>query len=321
MNWLITGGCGFIGTNLVKMLLKESKNKIRVLDNFFQGKKEDLSLISEFKIFKDDCVPNFSSKIQLIEADILNLDIAHKITRNVDVVVHLAGNTGVQPSIENPRFDCNNNIIGLLNYLEAAKENNVKRFIYSSSSAAVGEQIPPINELMPSKPLSPYGASKLSGEGYCHAYYNSFSLNTIVLRFGNVYGPGSKRKESVIAKFIKKIINDEIIEVYGDGNQTRDFIYVDDLVEAIIACSEKENIGGEIFQIANNKEVTINEIIKYIKTSFSHKKLKVEYLGKRVGDIEKIYADITKANNLLEWSPKVSLSEGIKLTSEYFIKQ
>ena len=248
MNWLITGGCGFIGLNLIRILLDDEKNQIRVIDNLSESNKSDLKNISNFKEISKDKIPNFDQDIQFIEGDICDPLLAISVSKNTDIIVNLAANTGVQPSIENPRKDCEVNIIGTLNYLEAARVNKVKKFILSSSSAAVGQKIPPINEEMPAKPLSPYGASKLAGEAYCSAYFTSFLVDTVVLRFGNVYGPGSIYKESVIAKFIKKIIKNEVIEIYGDGEQTRDFIYIDDLVSAIILSATKDKIAQELCQ-------------------------------------------------------------------------
>ena len=323
MNWLITGGCGFIGLNLIRILLKDEKNQIRIIDNLSVSNKCDLKNISDFKEIQKDNILNFEKDIQFIEGDICDPLLAIRVAKHADIIVNLAANTGVQPSIENPRKDCEVNIIGTLNYLEAARVNKVKKFILSSSSAAVGQKIPPINEEMPAKPLSPYGASKLASEAYCSAYFNSFLVDTVVLRFGNVYGPGSIYKQSVIAKFIKKIIKNEVIEIYGDGEQTRDFIYIDDLVSAIILSATKDKIGGEIFQIANNIEVTINEIIAMLKiyanNHIENIVVKIEYCGERAGDIKKIYSDTSKVRNALNWEPKCSMNEGIENTFLYFL--
>ena len=148
-----------------------------------------------------------------------------KVAKGIDTIIHLAANTGVGPSIEKPQVDMSVNIIGTFNYLEASRVNKISKFIFASSGAPIGEVEPPIHEEIPPHPLSPYGASKLAGEGYCSAYKNTFGIETVVLRFGNVYGPGSINKSSVVAKFIRKAINGDILEIYGDGMQTRDFIY------------------------------------------------------------------------------------------------
>ena len=156
------------------------------------------------------------------------------------------------------------NVIGTFNMLEAARQNNVKKFIFASSGATIGEVEPPIHEEKVPRPVSPYGASKLAGEAYCSAYYLSFGIKTVSLRFANVYGPLSKHKNSVVAKFLKQAFSGETLEIYGDGSQTRDFIYIDDLIQAIIL-SVKSDVGGEVFQIATFKETTVDEIAKKIK--------------------------------------------------------
>jgi UDP-glucose 4-epimerase len=254
MKWLITGGCGFIGRNLVKNLTDEEGHFIRVMDNLSVGTRKDLSNVCDF-IEADVSALNSDpdSKTELIVGDILDSDLAVKAAQGMDVIVHLAANTGVAPSVENPRLDCEKNVFGTLNMLEAARINQMNRFIFASSGAPAGECEPPIHEEMPPHPVSPYGASKLSGEGYCSAYFHTFGINTVCLRFGNVYGPLSGHKDSVVAKFIKHIMEGKPLEIYGDGSQTRDFIFTDDLIKAIRLAAQIDNIGGEIFQIATSR--------------------------------------------------------------------
>jgi len=241
--WLVTGGCGFIGCNLIKRLISEGAAHIRILDNLSVGTRSDLSRVCTFT---ESCVeelhnvppssiltPHFSP-VHLLVGDIRDPDTCLAAAHGTDIIVHLAANTGVAPSVENPRMDMEINVIGTLNMLEAARQSSVKRFIFASSGAPVGECEPPIHEELAPHPVSPYGASKLAGEGYCSAYYRTFSIETVSLRFGNVYGPLSSHKSSIVAKFIRQALAGEVCEIYGDGNQTRDFIYIDDLVEAII---------------------------------------------------------------------------------------
>src|SRR5262249_36747261 len=175
-------------------------------------------------------------------------------------VVHLAANPGVGPSVADPRADCVTNVIGTLNYLEACRHAGVRRFVFASSGAPVGECEPPIHEELPAHPVSPYGASKLAGEAYCSAYRRTFGLETVVLRFGNCYGPLSSHKGSVVAKFIRAAIAGEPWEIYGDGRQTRDFIFVDDVADAIIRGATADGVGGEVFQIATSAETTVLEL-------------------------------------------------------------
>ena len=326
--WLITGGCGFIGVNLVKKLLSiNPKVGIRILDNLSVGTKDDLRKICSFKEVSSSEIKNGPSNVELVVGDIRDKDVCISSTKGIDIVVHLAANTGVAPSVEDPLSDMEVNIIniiGTFNMLEAARRNNVEKFIFASSGAPLGEVKPPIHEEIAPKPVSPYGASKLSGEAYCSAYYRTFGLNTIALRFGNVYGPYSKHKSSVVAKFFKRALSGQPLEIYGDGNQTRDFIYIDDLIQAILLSAKANKIGGEVFQIATFKETTVNEIAQKIKEIVEQKrriKVKIIHTKPRVGDVKRNYSDISKAKKLLGYSPKYSLEKGLLKTFEYFLHE
>ena len=322
LNWLITGGCGFIGRNLVKNLINEGDHYIRIVDNLSVGTKDDLSQVCQFKEANASALLIESSAVDLVEADILDADLSMKVAKNMDIIVHLAANTGVGPSVENPKKDCETNIIGMLNYLEASRYNKIKRFIFASSGAPAGEVIPPIHEELPPHPVSPYGASKLAGEGYCSAYFRTFGVETVALRFGNVYGPFSSKKDSVVAKFIKKALNNKALKIYGDGTQTRDFIYIEDLVQALRLAAEKEHIGGEIFQIATNRETTVNELTDII-VSVLHdeglKNIEIENKSKRLGDVLRNFSDTTKAKKMLKWQANTGLYDGIQKTISWFL--
>ena len=322
MNWVITGGCGFIGTSLIKTLIKESNHNIRVLDNLTTGTRDDLSEACVYSEVSTNNIDKFNG-IELIVGDILDEDLAVKVTKNADTIIHLAANTGVGPSVENPRADCMANVIGTFNYLEAARINTVPRFIFASSGAPAGEVEPPIHEELPPHPVSPYGASKLAGEGYCSAYYKTFNIQTVMLRFGNVYGPGSLHKSSIVAKFIRQALNKETLEIYGDGAQTRDFIYIDDLIHALRLAVTTENIGGEAFQIASNQETTVGEITnKMVKILNQNGVNDINVINgeTRLGDVKRNYSDTSKAKNRLGWQPKMNQDEGLKKTVEYFVK-
>jgi len=259
----------------------------------------------------------------LIVDDIRDADLALRVCEGVDAVVHLAANTGVMPSIENPRADCLTNVIGTFNYLEACRQNGVEKFIIASSGAPLGEQSPPIHEEMVPRPISPYGASKLCGEAYCSVYFWSFGVETVALRFGNVYGPYSIHKGSVVAKFIKHILAGEQLPIYGDGTQTRDFIYVDDVVDAIILALETPAIGGEVFQIATHREHTVVEVAEVLN------RLAKKHLGRcgevvfeqeRRGEVKRNYSDVSKAKRVLGFNPHFSLEEGMETTFLWFLK-
>ena len=326
LNWLITGGCGFIGRNLIKNLVDEGNHYIRVIDNLSVGTKSDLSQVCTFKEIsaKNDLLTTSTPSIDLIIGDILNADLAVQITNDIDVIVHFAANTGVGPSVENPRKDCETNVIGTFNYLEAARLNSVKRFVFASSGAPAGEVEPPIHEELPPHPVSPYGASKLAGEGYCSAYYLTFGIETVCLRFGNVYGPLSSNKDSVVAKFIKKTLNNETLDIYGDGSQTRDFIFIEDLIHAVCLAVEKKNVGGEIFQIATNTETSVNEMAEKLVSIFDRKgfgNIKIEMTDTRLGDVKRNFSDTSKAARVLEWTSKTDLNKGLKKTVDWFLSR
>jgi UDP-glucose 4-epimerase len=326
MNWFITGGCGFIGTTLIARLLldTDAKHNIRILDNLSTGTRADLASVSSFSEVENfNHVSEAFKGVELIVGDILDESLAYKVTKNIDVIVHLAANTGVGPSVEDPRLDCFTNVIGTFNYLDAARVNNIPRFIFASSGAPAGEVEPPIHEELPPHPVSPYGASKLAGEGYCSAYNKSFGIDTVMLRFGNVYGPGSLHKSSVVAKFIRQALDGEVLELFGDGSQTRDFIYIDDLIDALILSSEISGIGGEAFQIASGMETTVGEMtsnLVKVMQEYGVSNIKVVNGNNRLGDVKRNYSDTSKAKQMLNWQPKVSQKEGLIKTVEYFVK-
>lgn len=323
--WLITGGCGFIGSSLIRSLMRSGDSRVRVIDSLCVGTRDDLAAACRFSEEDPDrlSAESWSSgePCQLVVGDIGNLDIANQLCAGADVVVHLAANAGVAQSVQDPRFDCLTNVVGTLNYLEASRRNNVKRFIFASSGAAVGECEPPIDEQKVSRPVSPYGASKSAGEGYCSAYYRTYGLETVCLRFGNVYGPGSKHKSSVVAKFIKQILNGEALEIYGDGGQSRDYLYIDDLVKAVLAASERESVGGEVFQIATSRETTVLELLEKLRRiakSQGRDDVKVSHLAPRTGDVRRNFSDTGKAARMLGWGASTSLDAGLRNTFDSF---
>lgn len=320
-NWLITGGCGFIGRNLIAYLLKNYADiNIRVLDNLSVGSKDDLGSVCDFKMEEIDNVSAPFKGVVLVQGDIRNPQDCFNSAKGIDTVVHLAANTGVQPSMDNPRLDLESNVLGVFNMLEAARQHKVHKFIFASSGAPLGEVTPPINEEIVAKPISPYGASKLAGEAYCQVYGKSFGLKTVVFRFGNVYGPRSGHKASIVAKFFKNAYNKMPLEIYGDGNQTRDFVYVEDLLEAFIL-ADKADVAGEIFQIATYRETTVNEIANLIKKILKeHEGIDVEIIHtqERVGDMKRNFSDISKARRILGFEPRHDIAQGLLKTYSFF---
>lgn len=320
---LITGGCGFIGTSLIEYLIADNPSiSIRILDNFSHGSPQDLAEVAAFKSASAETCGQHKG-IVLIEGDIRDMNSVLRCTKGITGIVHLAANTGVGPSVEDPRLDMECNVIGTFNLLEAARLNDVKRFVFASSGAPVGEVDPPIHEEIAPHPVSPYGASKLACEGYCSAYARTFGLHTVGLRFGNVYGPRSKKKTSVVAKFIRQALAGQICEIYGDGNQTRDFIYISDLVQAI-ALALKFESGGEIFQIATGIERTVLEVAQLISGELLKSTgvtMKLSHGTARTGDVLRNFSDTTKAQTQLGWKPMMNIKEGIAATIDYFRKE
>ncbi len=329
-SWLITGGCGFIGTSLIQSLVRdESAPLIRVLDNLTGGNRDDLGRVCNFvetdiSGLESHPPQNASEpcKVELVVGDIRDVNATENVCKGIDTIVHLAASTSIRPSLKDPRFDMESNVIGTLNMLEGARKNGVKRFIFASSGAPAGEVEPPIHEELAPKPVSPYGASKLAGEGYCSAYFGSFGIETVALRFGNVYGPGSSHKSSVVAKFIKKAMAGERLEIYGDGNQTRDFVYIGDLIRAIRTAASVEGVGGEVFQIATSSETTILELLEELLPLLSLHGIDgvdIFHSEVRPGDVRRNYSDTSKAKRMLGWQAEVSVTEGIGRTIEWFV--
>lgn len=316
--WLVTGGCGFIGRNLIAELVREGGHEIVALDNQQVGTAADLeaALVG--------CRPHSSSSVRVVTADIREAGALASACLDRDVIVHLAANTGVVPSIEDPRADCISNVMGTLNCLEAARHGAAARFVFASSGAPLGVVEPPMHEEKAARPCSPYGASKLAGEGYCSAYWHSYGLETVALRFGNVYGPHSSHKTSVVARFVQQALDGEPLIVNGDGNQTRDFIYVGDLVEAIRRAAAVPDIGGHVFQIATSQETTVLELASaLVEVLHEHgiADVGLRHGPGRIGDVRRNFSDTTKARRLLTWEARTSLRGGLARTVAWFLDE
>lgn len=306
MRWLVTGGCGFIGTNLVKYIFNNDKKaKVTIVDNLVVGKKENAHPLAV-----------------LVTGNVTDGHLALRICDHIDIVVHLAANTGVLPSIEDPALDCYSNVIGTFNYLEAARRSGVKKFIFASSGgAAVGNKTPPINEEIVPAPISPYGASKVSGEAYCSAYHGAYGLATYALRFSNVYGPHSEiKKGNLIPNFIMAAINKKQFRIYGDGSQTRDFIYVEDLVSAIALVAASDCGGGEIFQVATGKPTSVLGIVECLN-GITGDYVDVTFDAPRAGEVKNNYLDISKIKKVLGFVPKIDIRIGLERTFAWFLEK
>jgi UDP-glucose 4-epimerase len=326
MNVVITGGCGFIGVNLVRSLMTDNEpHRVRVIDNLSVGSRQDLMRAGEFvEVRWQESLKPLGRGIELVIADVRDREIAESACQGADAIVHLAANTGVLPSIEDPLSDLSVNVNGTFNYLQAAKLNGGKRFVFASSGAPLGDRPPPIHEEMAPHPISPYGASKLCGEAYCSAFHGSYGLGTVALRFGNVYGPHSSHKGSVVARFIRHLLAAEPLTIYGDGNQTRDFIHVEDIVSAIVLSLKTPGLGGEIFQIATHQEHTVSEVAETL-TLLAEKYLRrtspIVREGERKGEVRRNFSDITKARKILGFEPKYDLKRGLEQTFLWFVNR
>jgi len=305
--YLVTGGAGFIGSNIVKRLLSEGQG-VRVIDNFSTGNKKNIE--------------PFLDKIDLLEGDFTELDVARSAVKGVDYVIHTGAIPSVPRSVDDPIKTNNSNITGTLNLLIASRDEKVKRFVYSASSSAYGDsKVMPKEETMPIAPKSPYAIQKLVGEMYCQNFYKIYGLETVCLRYFNVFGPNQDPESvysAVIPMFIKKIMKGETPVINGDGTTSRDFTYVDNNVDAnlraCVACSE---CAGEVINIACGYEVSLNELVQKINTELGTD-VKPEYKDERVGDVKHSLADISKAEKLLGYKPLVSFEEGLRKTIEFY---
>lgn len=326
MNWLVTGGAGFIGRNLIASLLHEGGHAVRILDNLTTGTRDDLAKVCRFSETGPSGVSAFptSGEVELVPGDILDETAVERAFANADCVVHLAANTGVGPSVKNPKWDCQANVVGTVNCLEGARHAGVRRFVFASSGAPAGEAQPPIHEAVVPRPISPYGASKMAGEGYCCAYHNCFAVPTVCLRFSNVYGPYSGHKSSVVASFLSRALKGQPMEVFGDGGQTRDFLYIDDLVEAVKQSATKDQAAGETFQIATGEETTVLHLAKLLRDALAAagvSDVSVAHGEVRQGDMLRNFADTSKARRVLGWKPMVGLEDGLARTVAWFVGQ
>jgi len=298
MKILVTGGAGFIGSNLVDRLINEGY-KVFVIDNLSGGKKENLNKKAIF--YKDD---------------IYHLNKILPLFKEIDYVFHLAANPRVVFSVENPIESHKFNVNGTLNVLYASYKNKVKRLIFASSSAVYGNiKKLPLKENTIPHPISPYGLHKLIGEFYCKLFSNLYNLETVCLRYFNVYGPRMDPEGPyalVIGKFLKLKKENKPLTIYGDGKQTRDFVYIDDVVLANILAMKSKKVGkGEVINICSGKNYSISYIAKLI----GGKKV---YLHPRKGEVRHTLGDNSLAKKLLNWQPKIDLEEGIKRCREYF---
>lgn len=307
-SYLVTGGAGFIGSNIVRALLDRGE-KVRVIDNFATGRRENIQ--------------ELLGRIELLEGDIREPDACSQACRGMDVVLHQAAIPSVPRSMEEPVLTHQVNVDGTFNMLMAARDAKVKRFVYAASSSAYGETPElPKREDMPVVPISPYGAQKAIGETYCLAFYKSFGFQTVALRYFNVFGPRQDPKSqyaAVIPKFITAMLQQKQPTIFGDGKQSRDFSYIDNVVEANLLAAAAPETHGEVVNIACAEAIDLLTMVDMLNEILGTD-IKPKLDPPRPGDIKHSFADISRAADLLGYKPLVSFRRGLEQTVQWYRK-
>ena len=304
--FLVTGGAGFIGSNICKKLISQGCF-VRIIDNLLTGKKSNLADIID--------------RIEFIEADMGDERVARAAMKDIDVVLHQGALPSVPRSIDDPAATHKHCVDATFTLLLAARDAGIKRFVYASSSSAYGDTptLPKVETMRP-EPLSPYAVGKLVGEHYCSVFNNVFGLETISLRYFNVFGPHqdpTSQYAAAIPAFVTAILQDEPPTVFGDGEQSRDFTYVDNVVEANLLTARAEHTAGEVVNIACGQAVTVNETIDVINKLLD-KNIKPVYTDPRPGDVKHSLADISLAKKLIGFKPTVSFKQGLQLSIDWY---
>lgn len=305
---MVTGGAGFIGSHLVDRLI-EMKNHVIVYDNF-----------DEYYAGKEDNIRNHfgNSHFTLTRADILDYTTLSKAMNEVDLVFHLAAQAGVRYSMENPTKTNTVNTTGTLNVLTAARENKVGKVIFASSSSVYGSpQYLPVDENHPKNPLSIYGASKLTAETYCQIYNDSKGPPTVILRYHTVYGP-RQRPDMAIHIWTQRLFSKKPPVIYGDGTQTRDFTYIDDIIDGTIKAAEIENSKEQIFNLGSGSRVQLIHVLNLLLGLTEKEGIHMVYEEAKHGDVQDTYADISKARQFLGFSPSATLEQGLNMFLQWF---
>jgi len=296
---LVTGGAGFIGSHLVDCLMRE-KREVTVLDDFSTGRLQNIE--------------QNMNRIRLLKKDVRDLKAVKDAVKDADAVFHLAAIISVPLSIRKPELVNEVNVKGTLNLLAASINSDVKNFVYISSGAVYGEaEKLPIKEEQPTNPISPYAVSKQAAEHHCKVFHQTYGLKTIRLRLFNVYGPRMQTGSygGVITQFISRLARNSSPIIYGDGEQTRDFVHVSDVTEACLLSLHDETSAGEVFNIGSGEAVSINQLAQILTEAMEKKHLKPSYTESRVGEIRHSCADISKARQELRYNPRISLKEGL----------
>jgi nucleoside-diphosphate-sugar epimerase len=298
----VTGGAGFIGSHLVDKLVAEGA-EVTVLDNLSSGKIRNIATHLQHK------------SIQFVKGDICSLKLVKSLVSEVDVVVNLAAIVGVPISIEKPLLIHKVNATGTLNLLKASLDSDVKRFVQASSAAVYGEaETLPVREDSVLAPSSPYAVSKIAAEDYARVFSRVYGLETVCLRFFNVFGPRQAYNaySGVITIFVEELLNDRAPTIFGDGEQTRDFVSVSDVVSCCVFAMTKKGVGGEVFNVSSGKTTTVNELVRLLQEMTGKFSVKPTHVEARCGDIRHSWGNIDKARTVLGYNPKVTLNEGLR---------
>lgn len=297
---LITGGAGFIGSNMAGFLLEKGE-KVRIFDNFETGKRENLAEIAD--------------RIELVEGDIRDIEICRKSTAGADIVYHLAALGSVPRSLKDPATTSAVNIGGIVNMLIASRDAKVKRFVFSSSSSVYGNsKVLPQNESLPLEPISPYGASKAAGELYCKVFYECYGLQTISLRYFNVFGPRqdpTSQYAAAIPLFVSALLRNKPPTIFDDGQQSRGFTYIENVTKANWLAANAKETRGQAINISTKTAVTVNTVVNTIRKLLKKENIKPVYAPPRPGDIKHSLADVALAKKIIGYEPFVSFEQGI----------
>jgi nucleoside-diphosphate-sugar epimerase len=311
MNYLVTGGAGFIGSNLASALLAQG-HRVRVLDNFLTGKKENLAGLAD----------GYGDAFELVEGDLRDLEVTRRATGGVEYVLHQGALPSVPRSVADPVLSNEINVGGTVNLLIAARDAGVRRVVFAASSSAYGDTPElPKRESMTPNPKSPYAAQKLAGEHYMRIFYEVYGVETVSLRYFNVFGPKqdpASTYAAVIPRFITAVLMGTAPTVYGDGLQTRDFTYIDNVVRVnLLACKASKEACGRVFNIACGERVSLLEILEIIY-GLAGRRVPPRFEPPRPGDVHDSLADISLARDLLGYEPMVPFPEGLSRTFDYF---
>ncbi len=307
--YLVTGGAGFIGSNIVEELVRQGQD-VRVLDDLSTGKEENLA--------------PFMDRIDFRKGDVRDADDVREALKDVDLVLHQAALRSVARSVEQPVVTNDVNVSGTLNLLMLAKEAGVRRLVYASSSSVYGNcDSYPQKETLTPNPISPYGVSKLAGEYYCRIFAGTMGLETVSLRYFNVFGPRQNpesRYSAVVPAFISMLSKHQPCTIDGDGKQSRDFTFVANVVDANLAACEVPGVSGKVFNVASGRDYSVLDVERELKKILG-RDIGPVYGPKRPGDVDRTFADITQLKKVLKVGPRIDFHEGLKRTAEWFLNK